>query len=264
MSTEVNFPKEIWGQIIFGVGGYYTPPQIWTESDVKTAACKLLPLAYVEKTCHQACQRALADLKETFRLIQKYHPFRNDSPINNVLIHKFTTPPPSCLLGALKCLDTYISYIIAKDKEERKNQIVDDIHHIVRLMPTSIYSPAETDGPRIRIGITPLFYATRHAAFADADAVWLSIVELLLKNNANPNSTFLFNWSHRAIERHIFKDLSIGYGHVPQFQKLKQLFKQYGLSDDYYLRKETEEFFDKNAEAQERRLLYVYGLDDSL
>jgi hypothetical protein len=198
-----SIPKEIKGVIV----GFVQPTEI-TPKEIQNCGRVLAALSSANKELNSLCKQRLNELKNLYEhkrtdeLVAKYHALdiQAKNPFCRSLYEEGKNPHQ--LLDALSTGCKYRKpYSQDHTFTEYTHEIENDIKDMVRLIPQSMKC---TIGALVyRTFIHPLAMACFN------ENIPISIIELLLKNGANPKTTYYYHsgFSYEPIPIHVLNDL---------------------------------------------------------
>ncbi len=198
------------------VSDFIIPPNL-SIKEVKSYGRHFLNLSLVNKELKDICSEKLSTLKKIHGLLIKYHKYQDqyENPQKNY----YTLIDPKGNPQLLDALFTGCKLRLANSTFDTYNQEIEyDIKEIVKLTPQSVN--CILGKLRCREMVTPL------AAACFNTNIPVHIIEFLLENGANPNSTI--EVEGRATR--ILDDMKTNKEAKPteRLSKIEELFKKYG------------------------------------
>lgn len=213
-------PLEIKDYIV----SFIQPTKI-TNQEIKNCGRIILNLSLVCKEFKAICEKKIKDLKKINELVVKYPIYNSEYENPRKFYWGMTESTYNSLPGGnpqlLDALFSSCNLPFAKHTfSEYTSEVEEDIKKIVKLTPQSIN--CILGELRCRIFVPPLAAACINAKIP------VQTVEFLLKNGANPNTTYELNGQ----SIHLLKDTKSNVD-TERFLALETIFKKFGVNPDY-------------------------------
>lgn len=203
---------------------YFNEPKILTAtSGIESSLKTMVSLAQVNKKLYHMCREKIEKLKEINGFINKYHAC-NEKYEDCIKDDEWNRRYPSPWLNRagnpqlLDALFTGCDLPFARNQSsfhEYNDQVEQDIIKMIQLMPQSIH--CNIGELRCRSRVTPLLVACLNTNIP------IKIIDLLLKNGANPQGTLMFNGTQEiSIDIDLRNELS-----NTRYEEIQALFKKY-------------------------------------
>lgn len=200
------------GTVIFNL----VNKEVFSGKEIKHVGKEILNLSLVCKYFKNTSAKFLKDIKSIHILYNKYSSYNIDylRPGCGWQDHrKLMVPRGNPQL--LDLLTTGRTLAIAnRSFHEFSKEQEDDFKEIIRLMPRSLQ--CNMGDLKCRSFVKPIVMACFN------EQVPLHVIEILLKNGANPNETLIFN------ERKIHVLVDLKSNNLPRYNEVKSMMEKYG------------------------------------